>query len=151
MFEPPYCRALIELGYRDTLARSEELLALLEAPSRLLARRVLRRLASCLCRPLGLGRLASPPLLEKSPSINRCRKARRRTGRPSFRAACWPAKLREKSDWKVGGKRPAVPAMAHQWRDADDGRKGMRDLDSVEPNPRPILQSARGGFFRFAV
>lgn len=27
MFEPGYCKALIELGYRDTLARSEELIA----------------------------------------------------------------------------------------------------------------------------
>jgi NTE family protein len=27
MFEPAYCQALIELGYRDTLARSEELIA----------------------------------------------------------------------------------------------------------------------------
>ena len=27
MFEPAYCGALIELGYRDTLAKSEELIA----------------------------------------------------------------------------------------------------------------------------
>lgn len=31
MFEPPYCNALIELGYRDTLARSDEVLRFLTA------------------------------------------------------------------------------------------------------------------------
>ncbi|HVZ06036.1 patatin-like phospholipase family protein [Hyphomicrobium sp.] len=31
MFEPAYCQALIELGYRDTLARAEELRAFMDA------------------------------------------------------------------------------------------------------------------------
>jgi NTE family protein len=30
LFERPYTRALIDLGYRDTLARSDELLAFLD-------------------------------------------------------------------------------------------------------------------------
>ena len=33
MFEPTYCRALIELGYRDTMARSEELRAFIGRPA----------------------------------------------------------------------------------------------------------------------
>jgi len=33
MFEPAYCRALIELGYRDTLARAEELRAFIGRPA----------------------------------------------------------------------------------------------------------------------
>jgi NTE family protein len=34
MFEPAYCRALIELGYRDTMARSEELRAFVGSPAK---------------------------------------------------------------------------------------------------------------------
>jgi hypothetical protein len=30
MFEPPYCNALIDLGYRDVLAKADELLPFLE-------------------------------------------------------------------------------------------------------------------------
>jgi NTE family protein len=33
MFEPPYCDALVDLGYRDTLARADEIRAFFAEPA----------------------------------------------------------------------------------------------------------------------